>query len=70
MAYESVPERRKTAKHEYDCGILAHHYDVKVAKELGYPPIVIEKIQKEKDPIARVRILIDARHGLYDEGGK
>lgn len=67
MAYESSSKKRKNTKCEHNRGILMHRYDVKVAKELEYPPIVIEKLQKEKDPIARSRILVDARHGLYDE---
>lgn len=67
MAYESSSKKRKNTKCEHNRDILMHRYDVKVAKELEYPPIVIEKIQKEKDPIARSRILVDARHGLYDE---
>lgn len=66
MAYESSIEKRKNTKCEHKVGILMHRHDVKVAKELEYPPIVIEKLQKEKDPIARSRILVDARHGLYD----
>lgn len=66
MEYESSSKKRKNTKCEHHRDILMHQYDVKVAKELEYPPIVIEKIQKEKDPIARSRILVDARHGLYD----
>ena len=66
MAYESSSKKRKNTKCEHKRDTLRHQYDVKVAKELEYPPIVIEKIQKEKDPIARSRILVDARHGLYD----
>lgn len=66
MAYESANEKRKNTKYEHKHNTLMHRYDVKVAKELEYPPIVIEKLQKEKDPIARSRILVDARHGLYD----
>lgn len=69
MAYESAPERRKNTKHDHNRGTFMHRYDVKIAKELEYPTIVIEKIRKEKDPIARTRILVDARHGLYDERG-
>lgn len=66
MAYESANEKRKNTKCEHKRDIRMHRYDVKVAKELKYPPIVIEKMKKEKDPIARSRILVDARHGLYD----
>ena len=66
MAYESSSKKRKNTKCEHNRDISMHKYDVKVAKELEYPPIVIEKLQKEKDPIARSRILVDARHGLYD----
>ena len=66
MAYKSSSEKRKNTKYEHKRDILMHRYDVEVAKELEYPPIVIEKLQKEKDPIARSRILVDARHGLYD----
>ena len=67
MAYESSSKKSKNTKCEYNRDILMHRYDVEVAKELEYPPIVIAKLQKEKDPIARSRILVDARHGLYDE---
>lgn len=40
--------------------------DIKIAKELCYPKLVIEKISAEIDPEKRTRILYDARNGHYD----
>lgn len=43
-----------------------HREDVRIAKQLCYPRIVIEKLKEEKDPNKRSRILTDARLGKYD----
>ena len=41
-------------------------YDAKVAKELGYPTKVVAMLLNEENDERRQRILIDARHGLYN----
>lgn len=43
--------------------------DIKTAKQLGYPTKVIELLKKEYNPIARQRILYDARNGVYGDNG-
>ena len=40
--------------------------DIRVAKELHYKDIVINKLKNEPDPSKRYRILCNANHGLYD----
>ena len=41
--------------------------DIKIAKDLCYPEIVIEKLKNEKDARKRSRIMTDARLGKYDK---
>lgn len=41
-------------------------HDIKVAKELYYPPIVIDLLKKEKNYSKRCEILRRARLGFYD----
>ena len=38
--------------------------DVKTARQLCYPRSVIERLQKEPDPVKRQRILTSARNGI------
>ena len=40
--------------------------DIKAAKQLLYPKIVVDLLRKESDPAARQRILHDARMGKYN----
>ena len=40
---------------------------IKIAKDLCYPKIVIEKLMAEPNPIRRDAILHDARNGVYEE---
>lgn len=39
--------------------------DIKAAKELCYPKVVVEMIENESSPYKRTRILHNARIGLY-----
>lgn len=39
--------------------------DIRAAKELCYPPKVIQMLTEEPDPIKRNRILNGARNGKY-----
>lgn len=41
--------------------------DIRAAKELYYPPIVIQLLEKEPDHMKRCGILRRARLGFYDE---
>lgn len=41
-------------------------YDIKLARELCYPQIVISLLQQESNSEARQRILHDARKGVYN----
>ena len=43
-----------------------HKEDIRIAQQLCYPQVVIDKIKEEKDPIKRSRIFCDARNGKYD----
>lgn len=38
---------------------------IKVAKELGYPSTVIEKLKKANTDVTCQNIMLDARHGKY-----
>lgn len=40
--------------------------DVRAARELQYPSIVIKLLENEPDQYRRQRILSDARNGKYD----
>ena len=39
---------------------------IKTARELGYPESVVEKLYKAKRVDDKVRIMVDARHGIYN----
>lgn len=41
--------------------------DIKIAKQLMYPAIVIELLERESNADARQRILADARKGKYNK---
>ena len=47
-------------------GKKKHKDDIRAAKELCYPQIVIDMLKEEKDSNKRLNILTDARKGVYD----
>ena len=49
----------------HDYSKTAKDNDIMIATQLGYPEIVIQKLQAEDDPNKRTRILRNARQGLY-----
>ena len=40
--------------------------DIRIARQLCYPEIVIKKLKEEDDPDKRNNILHDARNGIYN----
>ena len=53
-------------KEEIRYSTQSHKDDINIARELLYPRSVIRKLEDEKNPWARQRILKDARNGIYD----
>lgn len=54
-------------KGEYsDSPAMLWREDIRAAKELCYPKIVVELLEREENPRRRANILADARHGVYD----
>lgn len=41
--------------------------DVRIAKQLCYPKVVIKLLKEEPDPIKRTKILWEARNGTFDK---
>lgn len=54
------------SRNQYDKKRL-HKEDIKTAKELGYPAIVIKMLENEPDWNKRQHILTDARTGKYSK---